>query len=136
MRADPSLPAIFLCLRPNKVILQSCKGPFPVRQAQPDGCSRAFGCVAAAGADFVREYGAVAPGQLHHDAPPHPITPTSCFGLAHTTPRFETVSARIGSTNENARITQDHREPHRQREWTPIARQMEYAFFHAESHRD
>jgi CO/xanthine dehydrogenase Mo-binding subunit len=47
--------------------------PFSVRQRQPDRCSRAFGRVAAARAHFVGSDGAIAPGQLHHDAPLHPI---------------------------------------------------------------
>jgi hypothetical protein len=86
MRADPPLPAVFLRLRLNKVLLQFRQCPFSVRQRQPDPCSRAFGRVAATRADFVRAHGALARGQLHHDAPLHPIPPTGRFraGLYHS----------------------------------------------------
>ena len=98
MRADPPLPAIFLCLSPNKVILQSGECPFSVRQAQPDRCSRAFGCVAAAGADFVRAHDAVARRQLHYDAPLHP---GRCSAWPIPPPRFETVSSRRAARTLN-----------------------------------
>jgi hypothetical protein len=85
-------------LRPSRIkgTGRNLRGPVSGRAVSrlPDRCSRAFGCVAAAGADFVREYGAVAPDQLHHDTPLHPTTRPAVFGLAHTTPRFETVSSR------------------------------------------
>jgi hypothetical protein len=75
------------------MILQSRERPFSVRQRQPDRCSRAFGRVAAARADFVGSDGAIAPGQLHPDAPLHPIP--AIASLTHTTPRFETVSCPL-----------------------------------------
>jgi hypothetical protein len=41
----------------------------------------------AAGADFMHVYSAVAPDQLHHDTPLHPIPPTGHCGPAYTTPQ-------------------------------------------------
>ena len=79
MRAAPPLAAIFLGLRPNKVVLQSRQCPFSVRERQADRPRRAFNCVAAARADLVRPDDAVAPGQLHHDPPLHPAPPVGRY---------------------------------------------------------
>jgi death-on-curing protein len=77
------------------MFLQSCECSFSVRQRQADRPSRAFACVIAASADFVRAGPAVASGQLHHDAPLHLIPQSAAFSLTYTTPRFETVSRRL-----------------------------------------
>ena len=71
------LAAIFLGLRPNKVILQSRQCSFSVREHQADRPRRAFACVAAARADLLQPDDTVAPGQLHHDPPLHPASPVS-----------------------------------------------------------
>jgi hypothetical protein len=95
MRAAPPRVAIFVGLRPNKVVLQSRQCPFSVRERQAKRRSRAFICVAAARADLLRPNDTVAPGQLHHDPPLHPAPPVVRHPPDHTTPTFETVSTRF-----------------------------------------
>jgi len=78
---------MFFRLGSNNLVLQRRQDLLAVRQRHPDRCRRALGCVAAAGADFMRVYSAVAPDQLHHDTPLHPIPPTGHCGPAYTTPQ-------------------------------------------------
>jgi len=64
MRAYPPLPAIFLRLRLNKVLLQSRQCPFSLLPPVLISCVRTVPSLAV---------------QLHPDAPLHPIPPTGRF---------------------------------------------------------
>jgi hypothetical protein len=64
MRAYPPLPAIFLRLRLNKVLLQSRQCPFSLLPPVLISCVRTVPSLAV---------------RLHPDAPLHPIPPTGRF---------------------------------------------------------